>query len=106
MPAPPNGCRPVPEAQDLLKSGSRTNALTHFILAIKADPNNQTAMQLGNKLRDDIINECENLYGTAKRYEELGLTEKVRENLNRVLETDLPDDKWYKLAKEELGRLK
>jgi pSer/pThr/pTyr-binding forkhead associated (FHA) protein len=94
------------KGRDLLKSGNRKEAMNLFVQAIKANPENQIATQEGNKLRKDIIKECEDLYGTARRYQELGLTDKVRENFNRILQIDLPDDKWYKLAGEELSRLK
>jgi tetratricopeptide (TPR) repeat protein len=93
-------------AQTLLKLGNRKEAFHLFYQAIKADPDNQTAAQEGKKLREEITKECEDLYGMARRYEELGLTDKVRENLKKVLEIDVPEDKWYKLSSDELGRVK
>jgi pSer/pThr/pTyr-binding forkhead associated (FHA) protein/tetratricopeptide (TPR) repeat protein len=93
-------------AQELLKSDSRKEALESYDQAVKADPSNQIAVQGGSKLRNEITKHCEDLFGNAKGYQELGQIEKARENLNRVLQLDLPDDKWYKLASEKLSQLK
>jgi tetratricopeptide (TPR) repeat protein len=93
-------------AQGLLKSGNPTGALSLFTQAVKANPKNQTAVEQATRLQKEIVGQCMELYGMAMRYKELGLTDKVRENLKRVLELDLPDDRWYKLATEELARLK
>jgi pSer/pThr/pTyr-binding forkhead associated (FHA) protein len=100
------------KAQDLLQSATaqdsakRREALRLFTLAAKADENNQTAAQAAKNLHHDIVQECELLEQKGERYVELGLPNEARNYFRQVIENALPDDKCYRLAKDQLSKLK
>jgi hypothetical protein len=100
------------KAQNLLQSATahdsaaRKEALRLFTLAAKADENNQTAAQAAKNLHHDIVQECNILEQKGERYIELGLPNEARNFFKQVLDNAMPDDKCYKLAKDQLSKLK
>jgi pSer/pThr/pTyr-binding forkhead associated (FHA) protein len=100
------------EAQNLLQSATardpatRREALRLFNLAAKADENNQTAAQAAKNLHHDIVQDCEMLEQKGERYVELGLLNEARNYFRQVIENALPEDKCYRVAKDQLSKLK
>jgi pSer/pThr/pTyr-binding forkhead associated (FHA) protein len=100
------------KAQNLLQSSTahdsatRREALRLFTLAAKADGNNQTAAQAAKSLHHDIVQDCEMLEQKGERYVELGLLNEARNYFRQVIDNALPEDKCYRLAKDQLSKLK
>ena len=100
------------KAQNLLQSSTahdpatRREALRLFNLAAKADENNQTAAQAAKSLHHDIVQDCEMLEQKGERYVELGLLNEARNYFRQVIENALPEDKCYRVAKDQLSKLK
>lgn len=100
------------KAQSLLQSATardpatRREALRLFNLAAKADENNQTAAQAAKSLHHNIVQDCEMLEQKGERYVELGLPNEARNYFRQVIDNALPEDKCYRLAKDQLSKLK
>lgn len=90
------------QAQDLLKSGNRKEAMRLLLLAVKADSSNTAASQAMNDLRKIIVLECKSLYQKGIVHEELGQADLAREMFKKVLEIGSPGEEYFEKATRKL----
>jgi pSer/pThr/pTyr-binding forkhead associated (FHA) protein/tetratricopeptide (TPR) repeat protein len=90
------------QAADALQAGNRKESLRLYDLAVKANPNNQGIVGQRDKLYQQIVADCRDLYQKGIVHEDLGQSDMARESYKQVLAIGIPGEDYYKKAADKL----
>jgi len=86
-----------------LQAGNRKEALRLYDLAVKANPSDQSVTGQRDKLYQQIVADCRDLYQKGIVHEDLGQSDMARDAFKQVLAIGIPGEDYYKKA---AGKLK
>lgn len=92
----------VVRAAALELSGNRKEALRLYELAVRAKPDDQSVVELRDKLRLKIVADCRTLYQQGIVHEELGQSELARSAFQSLLNIGIPGEDYYERATRKL----
>jgi tetratricopeptide (TPR) repeat protein len=90
------------QATGALQAGNRKEALRLYDLAVKANSNDKTVIGQRDKLYQQIVAECQELYKKGIVYEDLGQSDQARDAYKQVLAIGIPGEDYYKKAASKL----
>ena len=90
------------KAADALQAGNRREALLLYDLAVKANPGDQAIAGQKDKIYQQIVADCRQLYQKGIVHEDLGQTDLAREAYRQVLAIGIPGEDYYKKAANKL----
>jgi pSer/pThr/pTyr-binding forkhead associated (FHA) protein len=90
------------------KSAFEKGALKDAIIAcdrvLKESPNNETARANKNNALSQLKREMKNIYEDSSLEESMGNIELAKEKWQKILDTSVPEDDYYKKAKQKLKK--
>ena len=90
------------QAADALRASNRKEALRLYDLAVKANPNDQSIVGQRDKIYQQIVADCRDLYQKGIVHQDLGQSDMARDAFKQVLAIGIPDEDYYKKAANKL----
>jgi pSer/pThr/pTyr-binding forkhead associated (FHA) protein/tetratricopeptide (TPR) repeat protein len=90
------------QAASALQAGNRKEALRLYDLALKANPSDQSVTGQRDKIYQQIVADCRDLYQKGIVHQDLGQSDLARDAFKQVLAIGIPGEDYYKKAADKL----